>query len=207
MLQETVQTKEDHLIEEAQHGNQIAVSRLINNWYERIFNYALKFLGSQELASEVTQKTFISVYKNIYKLEDRSKFKSWVYTIVSNKCKEEFRRKKRWSIISFDQLLPKKEDEDSPQWEVSRPRETNPEKTFMQNELGGIMNECIAKLPAEQREILIMKEYEGLKFREIAEILKISENTAKSRLYYGLDALRKILKEQNINKDTVSYEY
>jgi RNA polymerase sigma factor (sigma-70 family) len=57
----------------------------------------------------------------------------------------------------------------------------------------------------EQREVVIMKEYEGLKFREIAEILNISENTAKSRMYYGLDALRKVLEKKNINKETIGY--
>ena len=51
-----------------------------------------------------------------------------------------------------------------------------------------------------------MKEYEGLKFREIAEVLNISENTVKSRMYYGLDALKKILEKRNINKNTIGYE-
>ena len=58
----------------------------------------------------------------------------------------------------------------------------------------------------EQREIVIMKEYEGLKFREIAEVLNISENTVKSRMYYGLDGLKKILEKRNINKNTIGYE-
>jgi RNA polymerase sigma-70 factor (ECF subfamily) len=58
----------------------------------------------------------------------------------------------------------------------------------------------------EQREVVIMKEYEGLKFREIAEVLNISENTVKSRMYYGLDGLRKILEKRNLDKDTLGYE-
>ena len=62
------------------------------------------------------------------------------------------------------------------------------------------------ELSVEQREVVIMKEYEGLKFREIAEVLNISENTVKSRMYYGLDGLRKILEKKNINKETISYE-
>ena len=62
------------------------------------------------------------------------------------------------------------------------------------------------ELSEEQREVVIMKEYEGLKFREIAEALHISENTVKSRMYYGLEALKRILERKNINKETIGYE-
>jgi RNA polymerase sigma-70 factor (ECF subfamily) len=68
------------------------------------------------------------------------------------------------------------------------------------------LQQALGELNVEQREVVIMKEYEGLKFREIAEVLNISENTVKSRMYYGLDGLRKILDRKNINKDTIGYE-
>ena len=65
--------------------------------------------------------------------------------------------------------------------------------SYTERELADILQEALSELNAEQREVVIMKEYEGLKFREIAEVLNISENTVKSRMYYGLDGLRKIL--------------
>jgi RNA polymerase sigma-70 factor (ECF subfamily) len=207
MYQDFIHTEEESLIEEAQHGNSLATGRLVQLWYQKIYNYALKFLGSKELAAEVSQQTFISLHKNIHTLQDKSKFKPWIYTIVANKCREEARRKKRWRIFSFDQVLSGKVDADSPTWEISRPRDTNPESKYLQSEIGALLKNCIKKLPEGQREVLIMKEYEGLKFREIADILHISENTAKSRLYYAFDALRKMLKKENISKETVSYEF
>ena len=73
-------------------------------------------------------------------------------------------------------------------------------------ELAAQILECLQKLNKDQREVVIMKEYEGLKFREIAEALDISENTAKSRLYYGLKSLKKWLTEANVNLATYSYE-
>jgi RNA polymerase sigma-70 factor (ECF subfamily) len=72
--------------------------------------------------------------------------------------------------------------------------------------LSDILQKALLELSEEQREVVIMKEYEGLKFREIAEILNISENTVKSRMYYGLDGLKKILEKKNINKNTIGYE-
>jgi RNA polymerase sigma-70 factor (ECF subfamily) len=86
--------------------------------------------------------------------------------------------------------------EDSPTWEKSFERHQNPEKQLQQVELSDILQEALMELNEEQREVVIMKEYEGLKFREIAEVLNISENTAKSRMYYGLDGLKKILERK-----------
>ena len=70
--------------------------------------------------------------------------------------------------------------------------ERSPEEGYQQREQSRQVLQALQKLPVEQRTVIIMKEYEGLKFREIAEILNISENTAKSRLYYGLKGLKKI---------------
>jgi len=68
------------------------------------------------------------------------------------------------------------------------------------------LQSCLMQLSQEQREVVIMKEYEGLKFREIAEALNISENTVKSRMYYGLDGLKKILEQKKITKENIGYE-
>ena len=83
----------------------------------------------------------------------------------------------------------------------------NPDERIMEKEIGELVLECLGQLPDEQRAILIMKEYEGMKFREIAISLQISENTAKSRLYYGLKAMKKILEEKNYNKEILNYGY
>jgi RNA polymerase sigma-70 factor (ECF subfamily) len=96
--------------------------------------------------------------------------------------------------------------DESPRWETSTFRLDNPESEYRQNELSDILQGALLELSDEQREVVIMKEYEGLKFREIAEALNISENTVKSRMYYGLDGLKKILERKNITKDTLGYE-
>ncbi len=194
------------IIELAQSGDGRAQGQLVQLWYPRIYNYAYKYFGDGDLAKEAAQQTFIAMHGNIEKLKDCGKFKSWLYTIVANTCRQESRRGKRHRWLSFDQLLPKKEDESSPAWEISTPHLSNPEKTYMQTELGAILKKCIKKLNCDQREVLIMKEYEGLKFREIAEILKVSENTVKSRLYYAFAQMKKLLEKENITKKTVSYE-
>lgn len=97
-------------------------------------------------------------------------------------------------------------DDESAGWEKSVHRHDNPERIYARQELAELMQQCLKELSDEQREVIIMKEYEGLKFREIAEVLNISENTAKSRLYYGLHSLKKILEKRNITSELLSDE-
>jgi RNA polymerase sigma factor (sigma-70 family) len=193
------------LIIRAKDGDQNAQGRLVQLWYKRIYNFGYKFFMDHDMAMEVSQRTFISMCKNLGGLQDTAKFKSWIYKIAVNYCREEARKKKVSRSLSFDAVW-NREAEDSPRWESSAQRHDNPERQLQHTELSDILQQALFELSEEQREVVIMKEYEGLKFREIADALNISENTVKSRMYYGLDGLRKILEKKNINKDSIGYE-
>jgi RNA polymerase sigma factor (sigma-70 family) len=195
----------DTLIVKAKQGDQNAQGKLVQLWYKRIYNFGYKFFLNHDMAMEISQKTFISMCKNLAGLQDSSRFKSWLYKIAVNYCREEARKMKGSRSLSFD-VVWNREDEESPKWEGSGQRYDNPERQLEQAELADILQAALLELNDEQREVVIMKEYEGLKFREIADVLNISENTVKSRMYYGLDGLRKILEKRNINKDSVGYE-
>jgi RNA polymerase sigma-70 factor (ECF subfamily) len=195
----------DSLIVRAKSGDQVAQGKLVQLWYKRIYNFGFKFFLDHDLAMEVSQRTFISMCKSLPNLQDAARFKPWLYKIAVNYCREEARKKKSNRALPFD-LVWNTNSEDSPGWESSRQRYDNPERQLQHTELSDILQKALMQLSEEQREIVIMKEYEGLKFREIADILNISENTAKSRMYYGLDGLKKILTKNNINKNTVGYE-
>jgi RNA polymerase sigma factor (sigma-70 family) len=195
----------DALIQRAKQGDQNAQGKLVQLWYKRIYNFSYKFFLDHDMAMEVTQKSFISMCKNMGSLQEISRFKPWLYKIAVNYCREEARRKKGNRSLSFD-VVWNREAEDSPRWESSAQRYDNPESQYHQSEVADILQEALMQLSDEQREVVIMKEFEGFKFREIAETLNISENTAKSRMYYGLDGLKRILEKRNINKDTLGYE-
>jgi RNA polymerase sigma factor (sigma-70 family) len=195
----------DSLIMKAKQGDQNAQGKLVQLWYKRIYNYGYKFFLDHDMAMEISQKTFISMCRNLAGLQDCARFKSWLYKIAVNYCREEARKTKNSRSLSFDTVW-NSEAEDSPRWESSAQRHDNPERQLQQTELSDILQDALGELNDEQREVVIMKEYEGLKFREIAEVLNISENTVKSRMYYGLDGLRKIFEKRNINKDTIGYE-
>jgi RNA polymerase sigma-70 factor (ECF subfamily) len=195
----------DALIARAREGDKNAQGKLVQLWYKRIYNFAYKFFFDHDLAMEAAQKTFIAMHRNLPNLNDPSRFRSWLYTIAVNFCREEIRKKKSARSTSLNDLRPG-EAEDSYRWELSEDRNENPERLMRQAELSDLLQNCLLEISVEQREVIIMKEYEGLKFREIAEALNISENTVKSRMYYGLDGLKKILEKNRITKETIGYE-
>ena len=194
-LLDIAMTHADNLIKKAMQGNAEACNKLVHLWYKRIYNYAYKYFDDHDLAMEVSQKTFIAVYHNVRNLKDPGKFKSWLYRIAVNYCREE---QGSWRHKTFVPIFANIEDHT----EISgNTRENDPEATYSHNELTQILQESLAELSEEQREVVIMREYEGLKFREIADVLDLPENTVKSRMYYGLTALRKILIKKNVHKD------
>lgn len=203
MLPDTAMMHADSLVERARQGDQHAQGKLVQLWYKRIYNFNYKFLYDHDLAMEASQKTFIAMCQNLPGLQEVARFRPWLYKIAVNYCRQEARR---YKPASFDDLLVH-HAEDSPRWESSSRLRDSPERQLQQRELADILQEALAELNPDQREVVIMKEYEGLKFREIAEVLNISENTAKARMYYALSTLKKILESKKISKDTLGYEH
>lgn len=195
----------DFLVKAAKQGDVIALNQLVKQWQKRIYNFAFKYFGDYDMAMDVTQKTFISMSKNLSSLKDENSFKSWIYRIAANYCHEEVRRQNRRWVFPFMKVQGK-DDKQHISDTLSNHRSHNPEKELGNKELKDVLKKALATLPEEQRMVVIMKEYEGLKIREIAEAMAISENTVKSRLYYALGSLKKLLEQWNITKETVHYE-
>lgn len=185
------------LVEEFRGGNMDAFSALVERWQQRIHRFAYRYFSSHDDAMEITQKTFIKVYKKVNTLEDAEKFSSWIYRIANNLCLDEVKRAGRKRSASMEAIGKQA---------VAESIVENPDHTIQQQELGAILQQALNLLPPEQRIVVIMKEYEGLKFREIADILDEAENTVKSRMYYGLTSLRKIFEQWNIEMEALHYE-
>jgi RNA polymerase sigma-70 factor (ECF subfamily) len=188
MINQETSTSID-LVQRLRKGEAGAYQKIVDQWQARVFNFALRYSNDQHFASEVVQKTFIQVFEKIDQLKDPAKLKSWLYKIASNNCCNEGRLKAKTNYSRLEEQSLQTVDPDTP---VNR---------YEKAELQTVVEEVLQQIPEEQRQVIIMKEYEGLKFREIAEILGESENTIKSRMYYGLDAMRKILINKNLSKD------
>ena len=187
-------------------GDVEAFNTLVWRWQKPIFNFTLRYIGGQEDAKDLTQRVFIKVYNNLKSLKDFRKFSSWIYQIALNLCRDETKSRYNRSRSSLDELKEIKNFDVSNETDQSAFKPHDPEKSVQRLELREILERALEEIPKEQKEVVIMKEFQGLKFIEIADILKLPVNTVKSRMYYGLTALRKILNEWNIDKEAFHYE-
>ncbi len=177
------------LIEKAKEGDERSFNRLVGLWYNRIYGFCLKYFNDHDRAMESTQKTFIALHRHLGNIRDNGSLKFWLYRVARNQCYEEGRKISRrpWLSLFNNEVQDKQDGYFHPERKINA---TEKEKWVMA---------LLQQIPEEQREVIIMKEYEEMKFQEIADLLKISVNTAKSRLYYGLNNLRKLIENSGYN--------
>ncbi len=167
---------EDHdLIGRARRGDIEAFNLLVSRWEKRVFNYLLRLVGDREDAFDLSQETFLKAYQNLGRLEDEARFSTWLFRIAHNEA--------------FS-LLRRRRPEGEPPAQL--PVETASYGLYPA-ELSLAVRAALARLSEDQREAVLLKVYQGLKFEEMAEVLACPVSTVKSRLYTALDLLKDTL--------------
>jgi RNA polymerase sigma factor (sigma-70 family) len=193
------------LIKDFIAGNVAAFNTLVWRYEKPIYNFTLRYLGDADQAKDTMQQCFIRAFKSIRKLKDHTKFSTWLYQIATNLCKDELKRNKYTTYALADS--PRNDDADNRQdWVILADHSHNPGQYVPREDLTRLLHRALMSIPEEQRIVIIMKQYHDLKFVEIAEILKTPTNTIKSRMYSGLEALQKILKQWGFDREDLSYE-
>jgi RNA polymerase sigma-70 factor (ECF subfamily) len=176
---------DDQIIKRTLDGETEAFGLLVRRWESPIYGLSLRMLGRDEDARDVCQETFLAAFRHLRKFRGDAKFSSWIYRIALNACHSRLRRHDGVAAHSLDA-----EDEDGRKSELPDLRiEAAPEQ-MLRDERTLIVRRALQAIPAEMRQVIVMKEYEDLTFAEIAEILEIPVSTVKSRLYTGLQQLR-----------------
>lgn len=195
------------LINQIIDGDPIGFNQLVRKWEKKIYNFVFRYLGNREVALDVTQKTFLNTYRNITKLKDPSRFSSWIYRIASNLCRDEIGRMKKRNIVSLDDIQENNEKKGTRlPVQFMESSKKQPDARLNSKQVTTLVKDALAELSEELRIIVIMKEYQGLKFREIADALDEPVSTIKSRMYRGLISLREIFKKQQITKEVLNDE-
>src|SRR5581483_1964861 len=147
---------------------------LVRQWQKPIYNFILRMIGDRDEAMDLCQDCFMKAYRELRTLKDRDRFSSWLYRIAHNACLSEIRKKhgKTWVEL----------DPDAGSADAS-----------VENRLA--VEKALRQLPEDQREVVILKVFQNLKFEEIAAIQGAPVSTVKSRLYMGFEKLRSILGE------------
>jgi RNA polymerase sigma-70 factor (ECF subfamily) len=195
---------DDVLIKRFLEGDTHAFNLLVWRWEKPILNFVYRNIGNQETAQDICQLVFIRIFKKLKTLKEHHKFSSWIYRIALNLCRDEYKRRKNRHHVSIE-TDPKDNVSYSYKQIIDQSIQT-PEDLCHQQIVSELLEGALMTLPEEQRMIIIMKQYQGLKFVEIADIIKLPVNTIKSRLYNGLRSLRRYLEKTELNKEVLLHE-
>jgi RNA polymerase sigma-70 factor (ECF subfamily) len=159
-------------------------------WERPIYSLAYRVLGREEDARDVAQETFMRAFRALPGFKGQAKFSSWLYRIALNLCRDWIRRQRRAPVLQVPEGVDPVELAGS-----TGPAESI-EELVARRELSEAVAEAMALLPEEQRTAIILKEYHGMTFQEIADLQGCPLSTVKTRLYQGLTVVRRHL-EQN----------
>jgi RNA polymerase sigma-70 factor, ECF subfamily len=181
-----VTRSDDQIMREAAGTNPAAFAELFERHHGRVWGYLRKLTGSEDGAHDVAQETFLLAFRSRSTYEPRGFFEAWLYRIATNLARARIRKSRR-APVSLDGL-----DADG---RIPEPAALVPPAAAMEeDEMRRIVDEALKRLPVQEREVVLLRHFEGLKFREVAETLGITESTAKSRMRYAMDKLSNVLR-------------
>lgn len=181
---------EQELVSRAKQGDQDAFSQLVEANQNKIYTLALRMTGSPEDGADLTQEAFLRAWRSLPSFQGESNFSTWLYRLTSNLCIDFLRREKRRRAVTA--AVPLDGEEDSPPAQVPDRRFT-PESELERKELRAAVDRGLSKLSDDHRQVLVLRELDGLSYAEIALRLELEEGTVKSRIARARMALRNIL--------------
>lgn len=182
---------EHALIRQAQQGDQNAFAALMETYQKPIFNLAYRMAGNPQDAEELCQTAFFNAWRGLSHFQFDSSFFTWLYRLTKNACIDFIRHEKRRMVVLNTVSI---QDEDGPVTQLPDHGAT-PEEAALQGDLHQILQQGLATLSPEHRDILLMREMEGLSYQEISEAVGLELGTVKSRIARARLALRKVLLE------------
>jgi RNA polymerase sigma-70 factor (ECF subfamily) len=157
------------------NGDEKAFEALYLRYSAEIFNYALKLLGNRDLAEDVLEETFIRLFQS--NLSETGKLKNWLYRVATN--------------LSYKSMRKRKYEIETSETTLEHLKRSPPDDRIILNiQVRG----TLMKIPEKQRTVVVLKFYQGMKYREIADLLGCPLGTVKTRMHEGLKKLRSILR-------------
>lgn len=175
-------------------GNTSSIEHLIQRHKGKVFTYITMYMRDRSLAEDIFQETFLKVINSLRegKYRDDGRFLSWVMRIAHNLIIDHFRRERQNSVLSNDNY-------EGDLFNSRHLSEANIEDNLVYNQIIEDVRSLLDELPDDQREVVMLRHYAGLSFREIAEQTNVSINTALGRMRYALINIRKMMEEKNIS--------
>jgi len=185
---------DEELVAKSVAGDADSFNQLILRWERPIYALAYRVIGRDEDARDVVQETFLRAFRALPGFKGQAKFSSWLYRIALNLCRDWIRRQKRTPVVAAPEGV------DVIELAAEQGPVESIEDLVARNQLSASVAVAMQKLPEEQRTAIILKEYHGLTFQEIADLQGCPLSTVKTRLYQGLSVLRRDLESQGMTR-------
>ncbi len=185
---------DQELIQQFLSGDREGIEKLINRHKTKVYTYILLVVKNQQLAEDIFQDTFIKVIRSLVdgKYKDNGRFASWVIRIAHNLIIDHFRKEKQINTLSND-------DYEADIFNSKKLSDQNIEDVLIREQITNDVRMLIDELPEEQKQVILLRHYGGMSFKEIADQTDVSINTALGRMRYALINLRKLISRKNIN--------
>jgi RNA polymerase sigma-70 factor (ECF subfamily) len=185
---------DEELVARSIRGDAESFNQLILRWERPIYALAYRTIGREEDARDVCQETFLRAFRALPAFRGQAKFSSWLYRIALNLCHDWLRRQRRAPVVQAP------DDVDLDELAAATGPCESIEDLVARKNLGRLVECAVAQLPQEQRTAIILKEYHGLTFQEIADLVGCPLSTVKTRVYQGLLVLRRELMKERLAK-------
>ena len=184
---------DQQLIAQYLNGNERAFETLLSRHKEKIYTSIYLFVKDQSLAEDIFQEVFIKIIDTLRKgkYNHEGKFVQWALRISYNMCVDYFRRSKRRPKVSPTETFDI--------FDVLQNPEPNAEQVIIRSQTHDKIRNLVDQLPAEQREVVILRHYADMSFKEIAKLTRVSINTALGRMRYALINIRKMMEEREVS--------
>jgi RNA polymerase sigma-70 factor (ECF subfamily) len=183
---------DEELVARSVGGDPDSFNQLVVRWERPVFALAYRVIGHEEDARDVCQETFLRAFRALGGFKGQAKFSSWLYRITLNLCRDWIRRQRRLPAAAVS------DGSDFAETFGLESAETAVDELVSRKDLAARVAKAMTRLPDEQRTAIILKEYHGLTFQEIADLQGCPLSTVKTRLYQGLTVLRRHLEEDGI---------
>jgi len=190
----TILISDQELVRQFVSGDAAGIEKLIHKHKRKVFSYICMYIKDKNLAEDIFQETFLKVINSLSsgKYKDTGKFLSWVMRIAHNLIIDHFRREKQANLLSNDEY-------EADIFNNKTLAVGNIEEELVYDQVINDVRQLLKELPADQREVVMLRHYAGLSFKEIADQTNVSINTALGRMRYALINMRKLMEEKNIS--------
>lgn len=185
---------DEELVARTVAGDADSFNQLIKRWERPIYALAYRVIGREEDARDVCQETFLRAFRALPGFKGQAKFSSWLYRIALNLCRDWIRRQRRTPVVAAPEGV------DIIELAAEQGPVESIEELVSRRQLSEWVASAMQELPEEQRTAIILKEYHGLTFQEIADLQGCPLSTVKTRLYQGLSVLRRELEAQGTRR-------